>query len=129
MVKKIILKKNKGNVTSLVIGQLFMLVLLIWCLFNYRLKMLNTAFNYIDDALTSSTLGAAIVNTQEFGKSHQILIHNSDVYVDNSSDAWTGSKNIDYNGWEEFEAKILLSELNYKSDIVMQPSEIGRAHV
>lgn len=115
ILKKIVIKKNKGNVTSLIIGQMFMLVLIIWCMFNFRLSMLNTLFNYIDDSLTSSLLGGALVNVEEYGKSNQLIIHNNDVYKDISGT---------YNGWEKWEADILLSELNYGSDITLSYSEL-----
>ena len=75
--RKVLLKKNNGNVTSLLIGQMFMLILLIYCLFNFRLTMLNAVFNYIDDSVTSSILGGALVNVEEYGKSNQLIIHNT----------------------------------------------------
>lgn len=117
LIKKIFLKKNNGNTTSLIIGQMFMMILIVWCLFNFRLEMLNTTFNYIDDSVTSSLLASALVNVEEYGKSNQLIIHNNDVYVDSTA-------NSTYHGWEKFEADILLSELNYGSDITLTYDEL-----
>ena len=117
--KKVILKKNSGNVTSLLIGQMLMLVLIIYCLFNFRLTMLNAVFNYIDDSLITSLLGGALVNVEEYGKSNQLVIHNNDRYEKTN----TGTK-ADTQGWEEWEAAILLSELNYGSDITLTFKEL-----
>ena len=109
-IKKLILKKNKGNITSLIFGQLFLFLMLVWCLFSYRLTILNAVFNYVDDSLTSSCLGAALVNVEEYGKSNQLVIHNNEKY--NTKD------------WETEEKAILLSELNYGSDITLTDAEI-----
>lgn len=109
-IKKLIIKKNKGNITSLLFGQLFLFLMLVWCLFSYRLTILNAVFNYVDDSLTSSCLGAALVNVEEYGKSNQLIIHNNEKY--NTKD------------WETEEKAILLSELNYGSDITLTDAEI-----
>lgn len=109
-IKKLILKKNNGNITSLLFGQLFLFLMLVWCLFSYRLTILNAVFNYVDDSLTSSCLGAALVNVEEYGKSNQLVIHNNEKY--NTKD------------WETEEKAILLSELNYGSDITLTDAEI-----
>lgn len=112
MIQKIVTKKHNGNIISLVLGQMIILIFIIWALFNFRMTMLNAAFNYIDDVITTSLLGGAIINVPEYGKSNQIIIHNDDVY------------GAVYDGvnWSDIEediwlTDILLSELNYKSDI------------
>ena len=79
MLVKFITWKSKGNITSLIFGQMFLLILIIWCLFNFRLIMLNASFNYIDDALTNSILGGALVNVEEYGLSNQLIIYDSDM--------------------------------------------------
>lgn len=117
---KWICKKDSGNTTSFIIGEMFMLLLVIWCTFNFRVGMINNMFNYIDDSLTSSLLGGALINVEEYGKSNQLIIHNSDVYneLDN-----------EYNGWTKAEADILLSELNYGSEIVMNYEDLDNKSV
>lgn len=112
MLKKFLTLKAKGNITSLIFGQMFMLLLTIWCLFSFRLTMLNASFNYIDDALTNSILGGALVNVEEYGLSNQLIIYNSDVY--NKIEG-----NTLIRGWEQWEADILLSEYNEGTEFGM----------
>lgn len=116
-IKKLILHKNNGNTTSLVIGQGFLFLMIVFCLFSFRLIMINTLFNYVDDGLTSSVLAAALVNVPEYGKSNQLIIHDDDKYIDTTH-------NAEYQGWNKIEADILLSELNYGSDITLKYDEL-----
>lgn len=116
-IKKLLLAKDKGNVTSLIFGQMFLLVLVVWALFNFRLQILTTMFDYIDDALTGATLGGALVNVEEYGKSNQLIIHDNEKWKE-------ADGNDAYRHWEKFEADILLSELNYGSDIVLTYSAL-----
>lgn len=118
MIRKLLIKKNSGNIPSIIYGQIFMMLIIIWAMFQFRLILLNTTFEYIDDALTTSLLGGALINTEEYGKSNQVVAHDNDVYSDVSS-----GTSLD-NGWEPNEAMILVSQLNYNSDILLQPSEM-----
>ena len=113
-IRKLVLNKYNGNVTSLFSGQMFMLVFLIWCLFSFRLTMLKTVFYYIDDALTSSTLGSALINIEEYGKSNQVLLNDNEKYNAVTTNAST-------HGWTSKEAAILLSEYNAGSDLILGP--------
>lgn len=112
MLKKFLTLKAKGNITSLIFGQMFILLLTIWCLFSFRLTMLNASFNYIDDALTNSILGGALVNVEEYGLSNQLIIYDSD----NLNEV---QGNTLIRGWEQWEADILLSEYNEGNDFGM----------
>lgn len=114
-IKKLIIKKNNGNVTSLIFGQLFIFLMIVWCLFSYRLTILNAVFNYVDDSLTGSCLGAALVNVEEYGKSNQLIIHNNEGYKKTN--------------WETEEGKILLSELNFGSDITLTEADLDKKQV
>lgn len=116
-IKRIITKKDRGNVTSLVFGQMFILLLVVWSLFTFKSQILSTMFNYIDDALTGATLGGALVNVEEYGKSNQLIIHNNEQWKNAEGNTAT-------RGWEKFEADILLSELNNGSDIVLTYSAL-----
>ena len=112
VIKNIITHKNDGSSISFVVGQLFIMIIIIYALFNFRLEALNTVFNYIDDSLTTSLLGGALVNYEEYGQSHQIVIYGNDEY-DN-----VGSSTSNTKGWTQAEADILLSEINYGSDVL-----------
>ena len=121
--KKVITHKNSGNTTSLILGQMFMFMLIILSIFNFRSMMLNAVFNYIDDALTTSCLAAALVNVEEYGKSNQLIIHDNDEYKEVTKEAGRDSS------WTTVEADILLSELNYGSDITLTEKDLDSKRV
>ena len=121
--KKVITHKNSGNTTSLILGQMFMFMLIILSIFNFRSMMLNAVFNYIDDALTTSCLAAALVNVEEYGKSNQLIIHDNDEYKEVTKEAGRDSS------WTPVEADILLSKLNYGSDITLTESDLDPKRV
>lgn len=121
--KKVITHKNSGNTTSLLIGQMFIFILIILSMFNFRSMMLNAVFNYIDDALTTSCLAAALVNVEEYGKSNQLIIHDNDEYKEVTKEAGRDSS------WTPVEADILLSKLNYGSDITLTESDLDPKRV
>lgn len=121
-IRHVLISKKKGNITSLIYGQFFMILLIVWCLYTFKVMILNTMFDYIDDALTSSVLGGALVNVEEYGKSNQLIIHDNEVYKKPNGD-------VKYRYWDKFEADILRSEVNYGSDIVLtynalEPKEV-----
>ena len=64
--KSIILDKKDGNITSLIAGLMFLMIVIILVMFNFRVTMLSEVFYNIDDALTASTLGAATPNTDAY---------------------------------------------------------------
>lgn len=64
--KSIILDKKDGNITSLISGLMFLTLIIILVMFNFRVTMLSEVFYNIDDALTASTLGAATPNTDAY---------------------------------------------------------------
>lgn len=64
--KLVILDKKDGNITSLLAGLMFLMIVIILVMFNFRVTMLSEVFYNIDDALTASTLGAATPNTDAY---------------------------------------------------------------
>lgn len=68
--KSIILDKKEGNITSLIAGLMFLMIVIILVMFNFRVTMLSEVFYNIDDALTASTLGAATPNTDAYMHSY-----------------------------------------------------------
>lgn len=68
--KSIILNKKDGNITSLISGLMFLILVIILIMFNFRVNMLSEVFYNIDDALTASTLGAATPNTDAYMHSY-----------------------------------------------------------
>ena len=117
-VRRVLTHKNKGNIASLLLGQMFLMVVIIYAVFNMKLSLLNTVFNYIDDSLTTSLLGGALVNVEDYGKSHQLIIYSEDAYTDIAG-------NNQYNGWTKTEADILLSEMNIGSNVSLNYSDLS----
>ena len=115
--KSIILNKKEGNVTSLIAGLLFLTIVTILAMFNFRVTMLSEVFYNIDDALTASTLGAATPNTDAYmynTKEDNGVTH---IYPEQGQivlqDALDESSYVNYkqgNGYNE--QKVVLSELN-----------------
>lgn len=133
--KSIILDKKDGNITSLLAGLMFLMIVIILVMFNFRVTMLSEVFYNIDDALTASTLGAATPNTDaymgstNYPEQGQIILQDTldtSSLVNYKQDGATGLGN--YN-----EQKIVRSELNsnlinngrYDAATVSNPNSIS----
>ena len=133
--KSIILDKKDGNITSLLAGLMFLMIVIILVMFNFRVTMLSEVFYNIDDALTASTLGAATPNTDaymgstDYPEQGQIVLQDTldtSSLVNYKQDGATGFGN--YN-----EQKIVRSELNsnlinngrYDAATVSNPNNIS----
>lgn len=64
-----IIRKRKGNVSSLIWGFMFLTVVILLMMFNYRVTTLSEVIYNIDDMLTASTLGMAVPNLDAFSSS------------------------------------------------------------
>lgn len=133
--KLVILDKKDGNITSLLAGLMFLMIVIILVMFNFRVTMLSEVFYNIDDALTASTLGAATPNTDaymgstDYPEQGQIVLQDTldtSSLVNYKQDGATGLGN--YN-----EQKIVRSELNsnlinngrYDAATVSNPNNIS----
>lgn len=133
--KSIILDKKDGNITSLLAGLMFLMIVIILVMFNFRVTMLSEVFYNIDDALTASTLGAATPNTDaymgstDYPEQGQLVLQDTldtSSLVNYKQDGATGFGN--YN-----EQKIVRSELNsnlinngrYDAATVSNPNNIS----
>lgn len=126
---KILKHKHRGEASLYIYGFIFMLIILVYCLFEFRLTMVNAAFNFCDDGLTSSLLGSALINLEEFGKSNQIVVKANDVWKTDSADYITKTSLnfrslLNSKGWTQAEADILLSELNFGSEVILDYSAL-----
>lgn len=81
--KSIVLNKKEGNITSLLAGLMFLMIIIILIMFNFRVTMLSEVFYNIDDTLTASTLGAATPNADAYmgqvmkGEQGQLILQDS----------------------------------------------------
>ena len=119
--KKLAQDKREGSFSMVFPSLMIIMIIIIILLFTFRLTMLNTMFNYIDDALVSSTLGGALLNVEEYGRSNQMIIYSNDDWVEVMD---LHPETSGYMGWTKNEADILLSNLNDGSDIELAYSEL-----
>lgn len=115
VLKKSILNKKEGNITSLIVGLLFLIIVIILIMFNFRVTILSEVFYNIDDALTASTLGASVPNPNAYNYSNKYPEKGNLIF----QDALTDSTYVNYTqgdlGWSN-EQRIVMSELN--SDLI-----------
>lgn len=121
--KSIILDKKDGNITSLISGLMFLTLVIILIMFNFRVNIISEVFYNIDDTLTASTLGAATPNTDaymhsylrdelgnvinEYPEQGQIVLQDT---LDSSSLVSYKQGEIDGKYWNE--QVVVVSELN-----------------
>lgn len=112
-INSILLNKQKGNVSSLITGLMFLTVIIIIIMFNFRISMLSEVFYNIDDALTASSLGAstpnidAYIGSAYYPEQGQLILQ----------DTFTNSSYVNYkqgenNGVIYNEQVVMMSELN-----------------
>ncbi len=65
--------KNAGQV-DIVAGMFFMLLLSIVILFGFRMSQYVVTSAYVEDALAASNLASAVIDLEEYGKSHRVII-------------------------------------------------------
>ena len=75
-------KKGKGTSSMILPSLMLILIVLILLLMTFRISMINTMYNYIDDALVSSVLGGALLNVEEYGRSNQMIIYSNEDWVE-----------------------------------------------
>ena len=107
-IKAIIAHKEEGQ-SVLIWGLMVTLILCILIIFVIRMNILRESLYYIDDSLSTAVLSGMVANADEYGKSNQIVLHNTDKMIEKD---WT----ID-------EATILASELNYNSYYTITPEQ------
>ncbi|MEG1925395.1 MAG: hypothetical protein RR415_06580 [Ruthenibacterium sp.] len=108
-------KKVKGNVDNIVISMCFITVLLVVLVLNFRLAMLNQVYIYMDDSLTSSLLGGLMIDSTDYRKSHQTVIHKPDV--------------IEEVPYSEKEAVILMAEAYLEKSAVLSYDDLPKKQI
>lgn len=69
------IKRSRGEI-ELVCGLFFLVFLMIFLQIQLELYRFATSALYLEDALAASNLASAIIDVEEYGRSHQILIQN-----------------------------------------------------
>ena len=106
----ILKKKSKGNVTTIFLGQMFLILLITYAMFSFKGIMLNTITAFLDDTIVDSLLASEVVNLSEYGRSNQLVIYDDTDFVNEN--------------WNDYETAILLSELNYDSEVLLHSSAL-----
>lgn len=111
--RNILLNKKDGNVTSLLAGLMFLMIIIILAMFNFRVTMISEVFYNIDDSLTASALGAstpnsyAYIGSVKYPEQGQLVLQDtltSSSYVNYKQGKDAG---VIYNEWV-----VVMSELN-----------------
>lgn len=114
--KSILLNKKEGNISSLLAGLMFLMVVIIIVMFNFRVTMLSEVFYNIDDSLTASTLGASTPNADAYMSSTtypeqgQLILQDAVA----GSSAYVNYKQGNVSGVVYNEQRVVMSELNSK---------------
>lgn len=69
--------KNRGQV-DIVAGMFLFLILIVTILFGFRITQYMVTAASVEDALAASNLASAIIDLEEYGKTHAILIPESE---------------------------------------------------
>lgn len=111
--KSFILNKKEGSVSSLITGLMFLMIIIILIMFNFRVTMLSEVFYNIDDALTASTLGASTPNTNAYIGSASFPEQGQLILQDTLTEtSYVNYKQGDVSGVKYNEQVIVMSELN-----------------
>lgn len=111
--KSILLNKNEGNISSLLAGLMFLMVVIILVMFNFRVTMLSEVFYNIDDSLTASTLGASTPNADAYMGSTTYPEQGQLILQDTLTDSsYVNYKQGSVAGVVYNEQRVVMSELN-----------------
>ncbi len=69
-----LLKTKSVGQTDVVVGMMMFLILLATILFGFRISQYMVTAAGVEDALAASNLASAVIDLEEYGKSHAILI-------------------------------------------------------
>ncbi|SCP99059.1 hypothetical protein [Anaerobium acetethylicum] len=67
------MKKKSGSLEYL-IGLMMITILCILVLFGYRMHVIKTTKNYVEDGLAASNLAAAVIDLKEYGATNRIFV-------------------------------------------------------
>lgn len=72
--KLLLQKTDKGMVMGIGMGMMFCLFLTVILLSQYMLRRMVLSAAYLEDALACSNLAGAIIDTKEYGYSHEVVL-------------------------------------------------------
>lgn len=92
------MKKDEGQI-ELVTGMFFLLFLVIFSAVQIQLLQFLTTSLYMEDALAASNLASAVIDSQKYGMTHEIIIGSAEEAYRVYETALKDNLNLD-DGWE-----------------------------
>lgn len=71
--KRIVVKKETANV-DMIAGTMLFLILVLTIFFGFRMTQYMITAAGVEDALAASNLASAVINLEEYGKTHEVFI-------------------------------------------------------
>ena len=68
--------KSRADMSTILYGLMGIITIIMIMIIIYRKQFISIAITNIDDGLTASVLGSAVINIDEYGKSEQTIIYN-----------------------------------------------------
>ena len=68
--------KSRADMSTILYGLMGIITIIMIMIIIYRKQFISIAITNIDDGLTASVLGSAVINIDEYGKSGQMIIYN-----------------------------------------------------
>ena len=93
------LKKAESGQIEWVVGMFFLLFLAILLYAMLQVEIYRTTSQYLEDALAASNLASAVIDVEEYGISHNIVIDNPLLAFERYQAALKGNLNLDEN-WQ-----------------------------
>lgn len=114
--------KASGGQAGWSTGLFFLLFLAVSLRISLQLQTYRTISLYLEDALAASNLASAVVDVEEYGISHKILIRSPQEAYERYRWAVRGNLNLD-EGWRGQEGGILQGEVRIVNYIVYNVDE------
>lgn len=103
--KEIFLRRKEKGTVDLIASMMFFLILVLAIFFGFRVTQYMVTAAGVEDALAASNLASAVIDIEEYGKSHRIQIKDTDrafaIYrealcVNLKTDAYLNTTNQDF---------------------------------
>lgn len=110
------LKKECGQ-TGWCIGLFFVLFVMILILTQMQVEQYRNLSLYLEDALAASNLASAIIDVEQYGINHEIVLSDPVQAYENCCMAVKGNLNLDDN-WEHSDKDVICGKVELKNYII-----------
>ena len=105
--------REEGQITFFV-GLFFILFLAILVTSYLQMEMIRSSSGYLEDALAASGLASALIDVQEYGRSHVLLIKDGEVSYQRYCDALKANLGLDEQ-WECRNRRLISGRVNVEN--------------